>query len=102
MPVNRRRGKPEMHLWVNQHRRNQRLPRVTKDRGWEVFDEHERRCLDGSGGPALFSLRYSHPEVNEAISEQMARIQFGYSTTFTSDAIDALAEMIAEEAGPEL
>lgn len=91
-----------MHLWVNQHRRDQRLPRVTKGQGCEVFDETGKRYLDGSGGPALFSLGYSHPEVNEAISEQMARIQFGYSTTFTSDAIDALAEMIAEEAGPDL
>ena len=91
-----------MHLWVNQHRPDQALPRVTQGRGCEVFDDKGKRYLDGSGGPALFSLGYSHPEVNEAISEQMARIQFGYTTTFTSDAIDGLAEMIAEEAGPEL
>ncbi|WP_366556500.1 aspartate aminotransferase family protein [Aquibaculum sediminis] len=91
-----------MHLWVNQHRRDQRLPKVAHGQGCELFDDQGKRYLDGSGGPALFSLGYAHPEVNAAISEQLSRIQFGYSTTFTSDAIDGLAEMIAEEAGPEL
>lgn len=91
-----------MHLWVNQHQRDQRLPKAAHGQGCEIFDDQGRRYLDGSGGPALFSLGYAHPEVNAAISEQLSKIQFGYSTTFTSDAIDGLAEIIAEEAGPEL
>lgn len=91
-----------MHLWVNQHQPDQRLPRVTHGKGCEIFDDEGKRYLDGSGGPALFSLGYTHPEVNEAITEQLSRIQFGYSTTFTTDAIDGLADLIAEEAGPEL
>jgi len=74
-----------MHLWVNQHQRDQRLPKATHGQGCEIFDDQGRRYLDGSGGPALFSLGYSHPEVNAAITEQLSKVQFGYSTTFTSD-----------------
>src|SRR6056297_1443896 len=91
-----------MHLWVNQHDEGQTLPRATHGRGCEIFDADGRRYLDGSGGPALFSLGYSHPDVVEAISRQLERVQFAYSTTFTSDAIDGLAEAIWRAAGPEL
>lgn len=91
-----------MHLWVNQHGLGERLPKVSHGRGCEVFDETGRRHLDGSGGPALFSLGHAHPEVVEAITRQLSRIQFGYTTTFTSDAIDGLAEAIAELSGPAL
>jgi adenosylmethionine-8-amino-7-oxononanoate aminotransferase len=90
------------HLWVNQHAPDQTLPRATHARGCEIFDDSGRRYLDGSGGPALFSLGYSHPEVVEAITRQLSQVQFAYSTTFTSDAIDGLAEAIAAAAGPEL
>lgn len=91
-----------MHLWVNQHARNERLPQVSHGKGCEVFDSEGRRYVDGSGGPALFSLGYAHPEVNAAIVSQLERIQFGYTTTFSSDAIDGLADAIARHAGPEL
>jgi adenosylmethionine-8-amino-7-oxononanoate aminotransferase len=91
-----------MHLWVNQHAPGETLPKVSHGRGCEVFDTEGRRYLDGSGGPALFSLGYSHPDVTEAIRAQLERIQYGYTTVFTSDAIDGLAEAIARAAGPEL
>jgi adenosylmethionine-8-amino-7-oxononanoate aminotransferase len=91
-----------MHLWVNQHAEDQVLPRATHGHGCEIFDENGRRYLDGSGGPALFSLGYSHPDVVEAMTRQLQQVQFAYSTTFTSEAIDGLAEAIARAAGPEL
>lgn len=91
-----------MHLWVNQHGQGETLPKVSHGAGCAVFDTDGRRYLDGSGGPALFSLGYSHPEIVEAITRQLSQIQFGYSTTFTSDAIDGLADAIAEGAGPSL
>lgn len=91
-----------MHLWVNQHKRNETLPKVAHGKGSEIFDTDGKRYIDGSGGPALFSLGYSHPDVTEAISSQLSRVQFGYSATFSSDAIDGLAEAISDAAGPQL
>jgi adenosylmethionine-8-amino-7-oxononanoate aminotransferase len=101
MSVNRE-AKSAMHLWVNQHRRDEQLPRVSHGRGCEVFDESGKRYLDGSGGPALFSVGHAHPDVNEAIQKQLHRIQFGFTNTFTSDAIDELASMIADQADCDL
>jgi adenosylmethionine-8-amino-7-oxononanoate aminotransferase len=91
-----------MHLWLNQHGRDEVLPRISHGRGCEAFDENGKRYLDGSGGPALFSLGYSHPDVSDAITAQLRKIQFGYTTTFSSAAIDGLADLIAEEAGGDL
>lgn len=91
-----------MHLWVNQHAAGEVLPRAAHARGCEIFDSDGRRYLDGSGGPALFSLGYGHPDVTEAMRRQLEQVQFAYSTIFTSEAIDGLAEALAAAAGPEL
>jgi adenosylmethionine-8-amino-7-oxononanoate aminotransferase len=88
-----------MHLWVGQHRSTDQLPRVSCGTGCEIFDDSGKRYLDGSGGPALFSLGYAYPKVNDAIISQLSQVQFGHTATFTSDAINGLAELIAEEAG---
>lgn len=91
-----------MHLWVNQHGREETLPKVSHGKGCEVFDVHGKRYLDGSGGPALFSLGYSNEYVTAAIKEQIDKIQFGYTTVFSSDPIDGLAETIAKRFGADL
>ncbi|WP_163362262.1 aminotransferase class III-fold pyridoxal phosphate-dependent enzyme, partial [Klebsiella aerogenes] len=57
------------------------------------------RYLDGSSGPALFCLGHGHREVIEAIKAQYDKLSFGYSSNFTSDPIDQLAETIIEQAG---
>jgi len=92
----------DMHLWVNQHAAGEVLPRATHGRGCEIFDADGRRYLDGSGGPALFSLGYGHPDVVAAITRQLGQVQFAYSTVFTTEAIDGLALALARAAGPEL
>ena len=51
------------HRWLNQHRAGQRLPRAVGGDGIFVHDEHGRRFLDGSSGPALFCLGHGHREV---------------------------------------
>jgi len=67
-----------------------------------VFDSSGKCYVDGSGGPAVFSLGHSHPEVNEAIKIQLERIAHGYRYTFTSDALIELTEHIQAQIGPGL
>ncbi len=90
------------HLWVNQHRRTDRLPRAVKGDGSFVIDEHGRRYLDGSGGPALFCLGHGHEEVRAAIRAQYEQIQFAYSSIFTCEVIDELSAQLAALAGGQL
>ena len=78
------------------------LPKVSHGQGCYVFDSTGKRYIDGSGGPAVFSLGHSHPEVNDAIKEQLDRIAHGYRYTFTSDPLIQLNEHIHTQIGAGL
>ncbi|MCH7822663.1 MAG: aspartate aminotransferase family protein [Proteobacteria bacterium] len=75
------------------------LPTVSHGEGCYVFDTSGKRYIDGSGGPALFSLGYAHPEVNAAIKEQLDRVAHAYRYTFTSDPLNRLSELIHSQIG---
>jgi adenosylmethionine-8-amino-7-oxononanoate aminotransferase len=75
------------------------LPRVAYARGSYLFDVTGKRYLDGSGGPAVYCLGHTHPEVNEAIRIQNEKVAHAYRYHFVSDACDELAEIITDRTG---
>lgn len=75
------------------------LPKVAWGKGCYIYDTEGRQYIDGSGGPAVFSLGHSHDEVNAAIKEQLDRIAHGYRYTFTSDPLEELTALIADSCG---
>jgi adenosylmethionine-8-amino-7-oxononanoate aminotransferase len=77
----------------------QDLPRIVCGRGSYLYDESGKRYLDGSGGPAVFCLGHAHPEVNEAIAQQMHAVAYGYRYLFTSDALEGLTAKLLELTG---
>jgi len=87
---------------MNQHLPEQRLPKAVRGEGIFVYDDQGKQYLDGSGGPALFCLGHSNREVVDAIKKQYDSIEFAYSTTFTSDVIDELSELLVGLAGGDL
>src|SRR5689334_20946009 len=89
------REEPVRATWEVQ----QELPKVAHGQGCYVFDQDGKRYIDGSGGPAVFSLGHAHPEVNAAIKDQLDRIAHGYRYTFSSDPLEELTAMIAESCG---
>ena len=76
------------------------MPKVSHGQGCFVFDSTGKKYIDGSGGPAVFSLGHSHPEVNDAIKQQLDRIAHGYRYTFTSDPLNELSDRIRAQTGP--
>jgi adenosylmethionine-8-amino-7-oxononanoate aminotransferase len=72
------------------------LPRVAYARGSYLFDVNGKRYLDGSGGPAVYCLGHTHPEVNEALQLQNEKVAHAYRYHFVSDASDELTEIIAD------
>ncbi len=92
----------DQHLWLNTHQRGQKLPRAVKGEGVFVIDETGKRYLDGSAGPALFCVGHGNREVIEAIKAQYDNLQFGYTSDFSSDAIEGLAEIVTRQAGGTL
>ncbi|MFO1467224.1 MAG: aspartate aminotransferase family protein [Steroidobacteraceae bacterium] len=75
------------------------LPRVSHGQGIHVWDTTGRRYIDASGGPAVYCLGHSHPEVNEAIKAQLDRIAHGYRYSFTSAPQEELSAQIAQNCG---
>lgn len=71
------------------------LPKVDYGQGVYVFDTTGKRYIDGSSGPAVYSLGHAHPEVNEAIKRQLDRIAHGYRYTFTSDPLEEMTSLVA-------
>jgi adenosylmethionine-8-amino-7-oxononanoate aminotransferase len=78
------------------------LPKLASGRGSWVVDVSGNEYLDGSGGPAVFCLGHSHPEVNEAIGRQLDLVAHAYRYNFTSDPLEELTEIVGRRAGSDL
>lgn len=78
------------------------LPRVAWGTGGHVTDTSGKTYIDGSGGPAVYSLGYGNIEVVDAIHDQMKRVMHGYRYTFTSDPMEELTALISEACGADL
>jgi len=56
-----------------------------------LYDADGKRYLDGSGGPAAFSVGHAHPEINAAIMRQLEEVACGYRYLYTSSALEELS-----------
>jgi adenosylmethionine-8-amino-7-oxononanoate aminotransferase len=74
------------------------LPTATGGRGIELFDAAGRSYIDASGGAAVSCLGHGHPEVTAAIKAQADILAFAHSSFFTTDAAEALADRLIEDA----
>ena len=77
------------------------LPRIVRGEGSYVYDADGRRYLDGSGGPAAFSIGHANPEVNAAITAQLEKVACGYRYLFTSEPLERLTSLLLARCGPE-
>ncbi len=76
------------------------LPKIAYGKGIRLFDVQGKDYIDGSGGPAVYCLGHAHPEVNEAIKQQLDRVAHGYRYNFTSDPLEELTEIVSTRCGP--
>lgn len=75
------------------------LPRMAYGRGSYVFDRSGKRYLDGSGGPAVYCVGHANAEVNAAIRAQLDEIAHAYRYVFSSDAAEALQDIVLRQTG---
>ncbi len=76
------------------------LPRIARGEGSYLYDITGRRYLDGSGGPAAFSIGHGNAEVNAAIASQLARVACGYRYLFSSEPLEELTHLLLMKCGP--
>jgi len=77
------------------------LPRIVRGEGSYLYDANGRRYLDGSGGPAAFSIGHGNREVNAAIAAQLEQVACGYRYLFTSEPLEQLTTLLRARCGPE-
>jgi adenosylmethionine-8-amino-7-oxononanoate aminotransferase len=78
-----------------------RLPRIVRGEGSYLYDADGRRYLDGSGGPAAFSIGHGNREVNAAIAAQLAKVACGYRYLFTSEPLEQLTDLLLARSGAD-
>ena len=76
------------------------LPRIVRGEGSYLYDAAGRRYIDGSGGPAAFSIGHGNREVNAAIAAQLERVACGYRYLFTSEPLEELTRLLLSLCGP--
>src|SRR5256714_4975642 len=77
------------------------LPRIVRGEGSYLYDAAGRRYLDGSGGPAAFSIGHGNREVNAAIAAQLEKVACGYRYLFTSEPLEQLTSLLLARCGAE-
>jgi len=77
------------------------LPRIVRGEGSYLYDADGRRYLDGSGGPAAFSIGHGNREVNAAIAAQLDQVACGYRYLFTSEPLEQLTRLMLARCGPQ-
>lgn len=75
-----------------------RMPVAVGGRGIELFDAEGKAYIDASGGAAVSCLGHAHPAVLAALHEQLDRLAYAHTGFFTSQAAEALADLLVEDA----
>jgi len=75
------------------------LPKISHGRGVYLWDTDGRQYIDGSGGPAVFSVGHGDPRVNAAVAAQMEKVAYGYRYLFTTDPLEELSEILCNATG---
>lgn len=63
-----------------------------------IIDQDGKRYLDASGGAAVSCLGHSHPEVIQAIKDQIDAIPYAHTAFFTTEVAESLADFLVERA----
>ncbi len=76
--------------------RNPRTPLATAVRGVGSYliDRDGRRYYDGSGGAAVSCLGHGHPEIADAVIQQIRTLEYAHTSFFTSEPAEQLADTL--------
>jgi len=74
------------------------LPVAVAGDGIEIIDQNGKRYIDACGGAAVSCLGHSHPEVTQAIKDQIDQLAYAHTGFFTNQPAEDLAAFLAERA----
>ena len=88
-----------MSAWINQTPDSSSLPSVVRGEGVYLYDKSGKRYIDGSSGPALFSLGHGHKDVLAAVRRQFDALEYGFTMDFSTEVVEALSERLVRHMG---
>ncbi len=74
------------------------LPLAVRGEGLYLYDSTGKRYIDASGGAAVSCLGHGHPEVRQAIKDQLDKLDYVHTSFFTSEPQEALATALVAKA----
>ncbi len=75
---------------------NRALPTAVAADGVWITDSDGKRYLDGAGGAVVVNVGHGDRSVIEAITAQLNKTQYVHGTSFTTEAVEAYAERVAQ------
>ncbi len=84
------------HGHVFYRKMNHQRPLVSHGEGIYLFDSAGKKYLDGSGGPFVVNVGHGRQEIIDAVQRQMQKVAYAHATMFTSEAVEAYAQALAE------
>lgn len=70
-------------------------PTAVKAEGMYIHDEKGQKYLDMSGGAAVSCLGHQHPDVVDALCDQIKTMSFAHTAFFSNDPQEKLAEKLS-------
>ena len=77
-------------------------PRIVRGDGCYLYDDQDRRYLDGCGGAYVVNLGHGVSEIAEALACQARTLAYVSGTTFTHDAVEEFAAEVARLSAGDL
>ena len=74
------------------------LPTAVSGRGLRITDASGNEYLDASGGAAVSCLGHGHPEVLQAMKDQIDRLAYAHTSFFSTPVAEALADHLIAHA----
>jgi adenosylmethionine-8-amino-7-oxononanoate aminotransferase len=77
-------------------------PAAVRGEGIYIEDAKGNRYIDACGGAAVSCLGHGHPEIVEAIKDQVDRLAYAHTSFFTTEVAEQLADALIADAPPGL
>jgi len=74
------------------------LPKAVGGEGIWIVDDAGKRYLDASGGAAVSCLGHSNEQIRAALTEQVAQLAYAHTRYFTTEPMEALADLLIDAA----
>jgi adenosylmethionine-8-amino-7-oxononanoate aminotransferase len=80
----------------------QKLDLAVRGHGIELFDQNGKAYIDASGGAAVSCLGHGHPDVIQAVKDQLDTVAYAHSSFFTTQVTEDLADFLQQRSPGDL